>query len=31
MIDREGNIRYIRPGAFQGEEQLKAFIALLDE
>ena len=31
MIDREGIIRYARPGAFQGEEQLKAFIALLDE
>lgn len=31
MIDREGVIRYARPGAFQGEEQLKAFIALLDQ
>jgi len=31
MIDREGIIRYARPGPFQGEEQLKAFIALLDE
>lgn len=31
MIDREGIIRYVRPGAFQGEEQLEAFIALLDE
>ena len=31
MIDREGIIRYVRSGAFQGEEQLKAFIALLNE
>lgn len=31
MIDREGIIRYARPGAFQGQEQIKAFIALLDE
>ena len=31
LIDREGIIRYARPGPFQGEEQLKAFIALLDE
>lgn len=31
MIDREGMIRYVRPGAFQGEEQLKAFIALLED
>lgn len=30
MIDREGIVRYIRPGAFQGEEQLEAFIASLD-
>ncbi|MFY9279788.1 MAG: TlpA disulfide reductase family protein [Caldicoprobacterales bacterium] len=31
MIDREGIIRYVRSGAFQGEKQLKAFIALLNE
>lgn len=31
MIDREGMIRYARPGAFESEEQMKAFIALLDE
>ena len=30
MIDREGIVRYIRLGAFQGEEQLEAFIASLD-
>ncbi len=31
MIDREGIIRYVLPGAFQDEEHIKAFIALFDQ
>ncbi|NLJ40079.1 MAG: redoxin domain-containing protein [Clostridiales bacterium] len=31
MIDREGIIRFARPGAFLSEEQIEAFIALLEE
>ena len=31
MIDKKGQIRYARPGAFISKEQIEAFIALLDE
>lgn len=31
MIDKEGQIRYARPGAFTSKEQIEAFIALLDD
>ena len=31
MIDREGIVRFVRPGAFLNEEQIKAFAALLDK
>lgn len=31
MLDRKGIIRYVKPGAFQDEEQIKAFIAMLDQ
>ena len=31
MIDKEGQIRYARPGPFTSKEQIEAFIALLDD
>jgi len=31
MIDKKGQIRYARPGAFISKEQIEAFIALLDD
>lgn len=31
MIDREGIIRYVLPGAFQDVEHIEAFIALLEQ
>ena len=31
MIDKKGQIRYARPGAFVSKEQIEAFIALLDD
>ncbi|HZJ57356.1 MAG TPA: redoxin domain-containing protein [Clostridia bacterium] len=31
MIDKEGIIRYVLPGAFRDEDHIKAFMALLDQ